>query len=108
MRITIFIICVLFLSAESRAQQSIVSETVIDEYALNSINLFRELLSIPNDANNPSDIEKISNGVNNNSLSVDLLSHEYQHHLFLYCLQKEKYRVRIKPFSFTYNWMGNP
>ncbi|MCR9133348.1 MAG: M20/M25/M40 family metallo-hydrolase [bacterium] len=58
MRIILFIICVLFLSAESRAQQFIVSETVIDEYALNSINLFRELLSIPNDANNPSDIEK--------------------------------------------------
>ncbi len=58
MRITLFTFCVFFIAAELRAQESIVSETTIDEYALNSISLFRELLSIPNDANNPSDIEK--------------------------------------------------
>lgn len=58
MRILLPILLLLFSVQSISAQQTRISEDKIDRYALNSIDLFRELLSIPNDAINHDDIEK--------------------------------------------------
>lgn len=58
MRKLLPVLLLLFSVQSISAQQTRISEDKIDRYALNSIDLFRELLSIPNDAINHDDIEK--------------------------------------------------
>lgn len=58
MRKLLPVLLLLFSVQSISAQQTRIPEDKIDRYALNSIDLFRELLSIPNDAINHDDIEK--------------------------------------------------
>ncbi len=58
MRILLTLALIFQISITVNAQQHQISEDKIDRYALDSIDLFRELLSIPNDAINHDDIDK--------------------------------------------------
>lgn len=54
-----FLLIILIVSSSNPiiAQQLKISEDIIDDYAISSINMFRELLAIPNDANNHDDLQ---------------------------------------------------
>jgi hypothetical protein len=58
MKPLLLLLFIISTSSLSFSQEITINESIIEHYALNSIDIFREFLSIPNDANNREDIHK--------------------------------------------------
>ena len=48
----LLLLFIISTSSLAFSQEITINESIIEHYALNSIDIFREFLSIPNDANN--------------------------------------------------------
>lgn len=58
MKPLLLLLFIISTSSLSYSQEITINESIIEHYAINSIDIFREFLSIPNDANNREDIHK--------------------------------------------------